>query len=1391
LTTEMPASRLEFRILGPLSVRVDGAPVALGGPKQRGLLALLLLNANRVVSRDRLVAELFPDQSVNSADHALRNHVSRLRKVFAAVGSDEPRVAARAPGYLLRVEPGELDLERFEQLLAEGREALGAGRTAAAAALLSSAEQLWEGRPFADLEFEPFGRLEVERLEELRLAALEERIDAELALGRHLALVPELETLAAEHPYREHFRAQLMLALYRSGRQAEGLAVYQQTRTLLSEELGLEPGGELQELQRAILVQDPVLAPAVVENGRGSEPLRDICPFKGLAPFEPADAEFFFGRERLVDELLGRLEDVPFLALVGASGSGKSSLLRAGLLPRLGRDHVLVRPGEPYAFAGTPNVFAVDQFEELFAAEVAEEQRAAFVAALVETAWDPERRALVIIALRADFFVQLARYPELADLVGPNHVLLGPMSTSELRRTIEGPSERVGLEVEPELADALVDDLAGEPGGLPLLSTALVDLWEERDGRRLTLAAYARSGGVRGAVARHAEAAFRSLDADDQMVARRVLLRLVGGEEALTRRRASRTELDADEDERVSHVLSVLTERRLLVADGDSVELIHEALLQHWPRLRTWLEEDAQGRLLHLHLAQATSEWEASGRESGELYRGARLAAAAEWAESTGAGTLNRLERDFLHESRRASARANRRLRMLLAAALVLLVAALAAGGVALAARSSADRQATSASAERLGAQALIQPPLDLSLLLAREAVNLDDTLATRGYLLAALLRAPAAIAIAHEGGGSVYDEALSPDGRTLAVRGDDGNVVLFDARTMKRRGSVPLGDNQISFFGIPGPRHALAYSPDGKTLAVGSTDGHHAIVHLVPRGASKPRVTVSSKYATIPDIVFSPDGRTLATGEMRSGFENPRVEIIVLRDARTGVAERQSQPIVSGRLVGYTPDGRYLLVTTGDSSELLDARTLETVRRFGLGEPAALAQRGSLAAFGHTDGSVTFLDLATGRETKPPDRTGSNVDSLDFSADGKTLATGDDDGSIGIWDVHGRALSDVYRGHTAEANGLTFSPDGRTLYSGSYDGSVIAWDVAGGRRLGRPFAIAPNSDDSSFQSDLSPDGSMFAVSPGPNQVELWSAATRTSVRRLSAHLGDAHDIQFSPDGRLLGVAGTKHAVVWDIRTGKIMRAFPVGTGPTGGSNAVAFSPDARVLAVQGTQNAIRLYDLRTGHQVIELPGDDGTPQAIHFSPDGTLLASATLSGNVDLWNVASGKSLARLPNGSNGQAYDSAVSFSPDGKLLAVADTAGNVVIWDVAKRRPVGSPLSGQNVSVDSVDFDRSGQMLVTMSSDGNLRLWDVATQKLIGAPIPVWDGGGGSAEFFPNGTHVLGVFGPAGVVWNVDPTAWEAQACRTAHRELTHQEWSDFLGKRRYRPVCGATH
>jgi YVTN family beta-propeller protein len=251
-------NRLEFRILGPLEVWRGAASVRVGGPRQRALLALLLCNANRVVSRQQLVDELMSDQPADAAERMLHVQISRLRKAIDGDG-DEPRLLARPPGYLLRVGEGELDLREFEQRLADGRRAREQGDTREAAAKLRDAESLWRGRPLADLEFEPFARLEVGRLEELQLLAVEERIEAELELGRHAALVPELEALVAEHPLRERLRGLLMVALYRAGRQAEALEAYRAGRRELLDELGLEPAPELQELERAILTHDPAL----------------------------------------------------------------------------------------------------------------------------------------------------------------------------------------------------------------------------------------------------------------------------------------------------------------------------------------------------------------------------------------------------------------------------------------------------------------------------------------------------------------------------------------------------------------------------------------------------------------------------------------------------------------------------------------------------------------------------------------------------------------------------------------------------------------------------------------------------------------------------------------------------------------------------------------------------------------------------------------------------------------------------------------------------------------------------------------------------------------------------------------------------------------------------
>jgi WD40 repeat protein len=797
------------------------------------------------------------------------------------------------------------------------------------------------------------------------------------------------------------------------------------------------------------------------------------------------------------------------------------------------------------------------------------------------------------------------------------------------------------------------------------------------------------------------------------------------------------------------------------------------------------VEEDAQGRRLHRHLTQGASEWEAGARNAGELYQGSRLAAALEWIDGSGDDArLNRLEREFLEQSRAAHARGIRRLRALLALAVLLLLAAIVAGAIALVARGSARRQATAAIAQRLGAQALVEPRLDRALLLAREGVNLDDSPATRGNLLAALLKSPAAIAVLHGRGARVLDDALSRDGRTLAERSDDGSVTFFDRRTLRRVGLRFEGIGQISYFGaVVRPMRALAFSPDGRTLAVGDSDGHYATLSLVDARTHHIRAAVTAPLnAVTADVVFAPDGRTILTGEPVSGRSSPPAEVLVLRRASDAKEVRHSKPIRGGRLIGFAEGDRYLLETSGETtSYLLDPRTFRRVRTFRLSGAAALAPGGDVAAFGQDDGSVRLVDLRSGAVRPMERRATGRVRALAFSADGKTLATTSDDGSVVVWDVPTATLREIYKGHAAEAIGPIFSPDGGTLYTGSDDGSVIAWDVRGERRLGRPFRFAA-PENATTAVAVSPDGSFFVTSPARNRVTLWHARERQVAGSLRGPFGSPDSFAWSHDGRLLAAAGdSRYTPVWDVATRKLVKVL--GPANKGGAAGVNFSPDDKLVATAGGDGNMRVYDLRSGKLVVS-QHVKGSLQDVDFSSDGKRVAAAGLGGIIAIWNVAQ-KRLERLIH--HGPSFLS-IRFSPDGKEIATGDFLGKVNFWDAATGREVRRPLGGQNGLVLSVTFNRSGTQLLTTSTDGNFRLWDIASERLVGAPLPGPDAGGWGT-FFPDGKEVIAVFySGMAVAWNVDPAAWKAQACRVAHRQLTRQEWHDFLPERPYGDVCG---
>src|SRR5262249_27855051 len=473
----------------------DSLPIA--GSKERTVLAFLLARGGRVVSVGDLIEELWGEHPPRTAEKTVGSYVSRLRRTLRpgqSPGSNHDVIVSRGGGYALERAGDLIDALRFEQLAGDGHRRLAAGHPKEAGRLLQEALGLWRGTAYQGYRYTGFGAAEGERLEELRRTAAEDLIDSRLAAGGAGQLVAELQAMVREEPLRERRWGQLMVALHRAGRQAEALQVFTRARDVLVGELGIEPGRELQRLHAAILAHDPGLErgwPVRAEPGGPT----DVCPYKGLARFETADADFFFGREQVVAEAVGHLVGSRFLALVGPSGSGKSSLLRAGLLHALGSGALpgsdrwscsVIRPGnrplDAMAHAmgeqrtADRRVLAVDQFEEIFTACSDDAERAAFLDAITEAASASDGATTIVIAMRADFYGRCAGHRALASLLASDQILVGPMDREELRRAIELPAQRAGLTVQEELADSLVSDTAGQPGGLPLLSTALLEL---------------------------------------------------------------------------------------------------------------------------------------------------------------------------------------------------------------------------------------------------------------------------------------------------------------------------------------------------------------------------------------------------------------------------------------------------------------------------------------------------------------------------------------------------------------------------------------------------------------------------------------------------------------------------------------------------------------------------------------------------------------------------------------------------------------------------------------------------------------------------------------------------------------------------------------------------
>jgi WD40 repeat protein/DNA-binding SARP family transcriptional activator len=1402
-------------VLGP--VRVEDREAL--GPRDRVVLAVLALRRGQTASAEHLADALWGEQPPASWAKVIQGCVVRLRKLLGPAA-----IVTEPEGYRLKIPVDEVDAQRFDHLVQRGRELLTLGEPERAAHVTAEALALWRGPALAELDGWAPARIEAARLEGLRLDAQELLVDAALRAGRYREVMAEAQARVGEAPLRERRWALLALAQYQAGRQGEALRTLHQARTMLADDLGVDPGPDLVALEAAILRQDPSLVAQVALP----EPSA-TCPYLGLVPYDVADADAFFGRDRDVAACLRRLADVRVLAVVGPSGSGKSSLVRAGVAAALARDGqrvLVVTPGARPEDAltvlpdtGPAPVLVVDQCEEAEALCDDPDEQARFFAALATHA----ERGPLVVALRADRLGELSARPGFARLIEPGMYLLGAMGEADLRAAIEGPARQAGLLLEAGLVELLVQDVEGEPGALPLLSHALRTTWERREERTLTVVGYRAAGGIRGAVAQSAEALYEQVPADQRPLVRDLLLRLVvpGADGQPVRSRVPRRTVapDAAHDELIEQLVGA----RLVTSDDGVVQLAHEALARAWPRLHEWLDEDVEGQRILRHLAAAADTWDAMGRPDSELYRGARLTKALDWRERA-TPDLTPTERTFLDTSHtladtehaaaenqaRHQARQNRRLRLLLAATAIFLVGALITGFVAVGQRDRAERAGEIATARGLAAAANANLDVDpeRSILLALAAVERSRSgdagaLAEAEEALHSAVNA-SRIELRVPGIGGRLD--WSPDGTVFVTEGREGSgiVDIRDART---------GDSVRSFQAHDGDITDVAFNHDGTQLATTGDDG--ARIWDLATGEELHAVPVPGQYAGlgVSGPSFSPDGSLFAAAWPDGG-------VVKIVDVATGLVVREIRSVAEPSSTTFDPTGTRLAITswTRFAATVVDVASGNTMFALeGHVTPAILdiawSPDGESIATAGLDGSARVFDAGTGRPRLAVLDTGGNVYSVDWAPDSARLVGGMSNGTARIWQVTeggARELITLSAQDTRTGvTGVAFSPDGTRVLTG--DVGITAarvWNVgiAGDAEVANLPAVAILVGAVDFTSD----GRQLVSTSGAGSVTVWDTQSFERVRTLGtpprssstpapgaargddapvASGADVFSLDVSPDGRMVAVARFDGTVqVWDMETGR--DAFAVDPGPAMAPfMGVAWNRDSDLLAVlanDGSTGRVTVVD-RSGHRVGVWQEEYGTViSGLTFSPDSEQLVTTRYpveqtdadAGEVVTWDWRQRHVVPYIDTPA-----DFAVA-SPTGHLVAtttrqatVLGSGETVEVWDPATGQRVAT-LAGNAGSVLDVAFSDDGSRLATSSQDGTVRVWDPST----GEQLLVLRGhytSASSVAFSPDGSRLASV-GSDGVVrvWALDLDELVDIAEREVTRSLTDQECRQYL-------------
>ncbi|HEU4405637.1 MAG TPA: protein kinase [Polyangiaceae bacterium] len=1124
-------------------------------------------------------------------------------------------------------------------------------------------------------------------------------------------------------------------------------------------------------------------------------------PYAGLSAFQEGDAARFFGREGEVAGVLGRLRSQPLVAVSGPSGAGKSSLVRAGVVPALKRSGegwqaFVLRPGRrPLAAladvlaqatagagegapggAGDPEALAsalrarpgllgarlrahcrrqgpqhrlllfVDQFEELYTLGADRAERAAFVACLEGAADDASSRLRVALAVRSDFLDRVAEDgPFIAELTR-GLIFLRPMAREGLREALVRPLEAAGHRFESEaMVEGVLGALERTRSPLPLLQVAAATLWQARDrGRRLlTEQSYGRLGGVAGALSAHADAVLAGLSPPDQRLCRQVLVRLVTPERTRAVVGLADLRAPAEDADALERVVRHLADARLLLLElggereGPTVELIHESLIDHWPRLARWLVESEHDVRFLARLRPAAQQWEASGRSEGLLWREGAAEEARAWLERwrarRGAGApeaLTETEERYLLAVVALCDRARRlRRRVTLGAiaalsAIALTVSVLAVGASRQAAR--ADREAVAArNATRMAtARELLASDPTTALAFLRE---IEPPGVTRGWadLARVALHSPLSAAVLPHSDGA-RAAAFSPDGRRIATGTSDKALRVWAADGRGAPLVLSGHEDRIS---------SVAWSPDGRRLATASFDKTARVWGADGRGEP---LVLRGHEGPVQSVAFRPDGQRVITASSdktaRVWGADGRGEPVVLRGhddrvnsaafspdgkrivtaswdktARVWGADGRGEPLVLRGHEGwvfsaaFSPDGQTVATSSWD-------KTVRLWRADGKGEPRVLrGHEGAVYSVAWSPDGQRLVTASLDGTARVWNADGSGEPlvlrghenwllSAAFSPDGKRVVTASTDKMVRVWGAEGAVDPRAFRGHEREVASAAFSPDGRRIATASLDGTARVFGADG---KGDPVVLRGH-EDYVRSAAWSPDGRRLVTASHDRTARVWNADGKGKPLVLRGHEGDVIWAAFGPDGRRIATASyDRTARVW----GADGRGEPVVLrGHEDRVNSAAFSPDGKRIVTTSWDRTARVWNADGAGEPLALRGHENWVNSAAFSPDGRRIATASSDQAVRVF-PADGQGAPLVLRGHEGAVYS--VAWSPDGRRLVTASFDKTVRIWDAAG---AGEPivLRGHEAEVFDAQWSPDGQRLVTASGDKTARLW-----------------------------------------------------------------------------------